>query len=303
MEFVLGIGSPFSLDYTLGSGQVFRWENRGEWWYGVVSKVVLKLKQEGDSLRCVSSADAIGSEFVRSYFRLDEDLQSVLASVMKDEMMTAAVQRFYGLRLIRQTFWECLGSFVLATNSNIPRIKKMVGSVCSKFGERLEFEGQEYHAFPEPEVLADATVAELKECGLGYRAPFIKRVAESVAQARIDGGELSLMDYESAHRALMNVLLGEKLLPGVGPKVADCVLLYSCGKNEAFPIDVWIARELAESYPRLIPKTIRRKFSPEKKARLTRAEYSTVSSSVRAYFGQYAGYAQQYLFMMARDRG
>jgi N-glycosylase/DNA lyase len=124
-----------------------------------------------------------------------------------------------------------------------------------------------------------------------------------VAQAKIDGSELSLMDYESAHSTLLKVLLGEKLLPGVGPKVADCVLLYSCGKNEAVPIDVWIARELAESYPAMLPKSIRTKLSPEKKARLTKAEYSRVSSSVRAYFGQYAGYAQQYLFMMARDRG
>jgi len=303
MEFLLGIESPFSLDYTLESGQVFRWENKGEWWYGVLPKGVLKAKQEGDSVRCVSSSDALDGAFVRSYFRLDEQLEPVLASIMKDQTMASAVQRFYGLRLIRQEFWECLASFLLATNANIPRIKKMVSSVCLAFGDPVEFEGLRYFAFPGPERLADAQVAELRDCGLGYRAPFLKHVAESVSRGIVSGGEVELMDYEQAHAALLKAFSGEKLLMGVGPKVADCVLLYSCGKDEAFPIDVWIARELANSYPKLVEPRVLKKLTRKPHGKLSRREYSDLSRASRAHFGHYAGYAQQYLYMLARERG
>ncbi|MGD1055652.1 MAG: DNA glycosylase [Nitrososphaerales archaeon] len=303
MEFTIGLESPFNLDYTLESGQVFRWQNRGEWWYGVVSGGVLKVRQEGDSLTCISSSDLLDSTFVRNYFRLDVGLENVLASIMRDETITLAVQTFYGLRLIRQERWECLASFVLATNSNIPRIRKMIQAVCARFGEPLQFEGIEYHAFPKPGVLSEAPLPDLKACGLGYRAPFLKHVAASVEEGRVDFSELSLLDYEEARKTLVKGLLGEKLLPGVGPKVADCVLLYSYDKDEAFPIDVWIARQIIRSYPKLLDPGLRMKLAPERRAKIGRGDYERISSKVRSYFGPYAGYAQQYLFMMARSAG
>ncbi len=303
MEFSIGLESPFSLDYTLESGQVFRWENRGEWWYGVVSGGVLKVKQEGDTLRCISGSDLLDGAFARNYFRLDEKLEQVLDSIMKDETMTQAVQRFYGMHLLRQDRWECLASFVLATNSNIPRIKKMVAEICSRFGEPLEFEGVQYYDFPRPERLAAASVAGLRECGLGYRAPFLKHVAASIEDGKVDFSELTFRDYADAREILLKKLFGEKLLLGVGPKVADCVLLYSLGKDEAFPIDVWVARELAKSYPQLLTRELRRKLAPERKAKLARGDYERISSSARSFFGRYAGYAQQYLFMLARTAG
>ncbi len=302
MEFTLSLDSPFSLDYTLESGQVFRWENKGEWWSGVVSGEALKVAQEGDSLHCVSSSDSVGSAFVRSYFRLDEDFQPVVASILRDEVMTQAVQRFYGMRLIRQEFWECLASFVLATNANIPRIRKMVSSVCSLFGSVVELEGVRHFRFPRAETLADASVAELRAAGLGYRAPFLKQVAEAVAQHRVDPAGLSLMDYATAHRKLSRILSGEKLLMGVGPKVADCVLLYSCGKDEAFPIDVWISRAIAKSYPNLLDPGLRKRLTEDEGFKLGGRDYARLSESARSYFGRYAGYAQQYMYMMARDQ-
>ena len=301
MEFTLGLSSPFSLDYTLESGQVFRWENRGEWWCGVVAGGVVKAAQDRDSLRCVSSGESVGGTFVRSYFGLDEDLQAILASIVKDNTLAKAAQRFYGMRLVKQDFWECLASFVLATNSNIPRIKKMVASICSRFGESIEFEGTEYFLFPSAERLAEAPVVELKEAGLGYRAAFLRRVADAVAERRVDPNELAIMDYERAREVLSTVLRGEKLLPGVGPKVADCVLLYSCGKDEAFPIDVWVARGLARSYPQLLGPGLAKKFAGNTKAKLSGRIYAQISAAARLYFGRYAGYAQQYLYMATRD--
>lgn len=302
MQFTVAPRPPFSLDYTLDSGQVFRWERRAESWYGVVDRGVLKVTLEGESLRCETSSDRLDGAFVRNYFRLDEEIQPILLSMMKDSTLTRAVQRFYGMRLIRQDGWECLASFVLATNSNIPRIKGMVANVSKAFGEVVEFEGTSYNLFPQPAALAEAPMVRLQGCGLGYRAPFLKKVAQAVDRGRIDFGELSVLDYERARDLLLVRLSGEKLLLGVGPKVADCVLLFSCGKDEAFPIDVWIARTLVRLYPQLLDPKLRKKLSG-RKAALTLKEYKRVSDSAREHFGAYAGYAQQYLFMLARAEG
>ncbi len=293
-------GAPFNLEYTLESGQVFRWENRGEWWYGVVGDGVLKIKQEGDSLFCESGTEALDAAFVRRYFRMDDDLMGIMGSIMKDKLMANAVQRFYGLRLIRQDMWECLASFVLATNSNIPSIRRMIANVCKAFGELFTFEGLQYRRFPMAETLSEASVSGLEGCGLGYRAPFLKRVAQAVHEGRIDLSELRLLDYAEARELLLKKLLGEKLLLGVGPKVADCVLLFSCDKDEAFPIDVWVARALTKYYPRLVDqKTVKRLMSKTTRS-LGRGLYDSVSLAARSHFGRYAGYAQQYLFMLAR---
>lgn len=303
MDYTVQLDSPFSLDYTLDSGQLFRWERRGEWWLGVVSGGVLKVRQEGDLLRCSASSERIGSEFLSGYFGLDVDLDHVLAEISRDETITRAVERFYGLRIVRQEVWECVASFVLATNANIPRIKKMVAAISSRYGKRLEFEGEPFSAFPSAEELAGATEKDLLACGLGYRAPFLKRVAASVFEGKLDMAAISGLGYLEAKKLLMTELLGQKLLLGVGPKVADCVLLYSCGKDEAFPIDVWIARVIANSYPRLLGPVLRKRYAKEGKVKLSPSDYDRISAKVRGHFGRYAGYAQQYLFVTARESG
>ena len=303
MEFTVPLGSPFNLEHTLESGQLFRWERRGERGDGVVSGSVLKVWQEGALLRCAASSERLDSTFVARYFRLDVGLDHVLASISKDEAITRAVEKYYGLRLVGQDPWECLASFVLATNANIPRIKKMVAAVCAKFGAPFEFEGETFAAFPRPEALAEATEARLAPCGLGYRAPFLRRVAGAVAEGKVDFAQLASLEYAEARRLLLSELLGQKVLLGVGPKVADCVLLYSCGKDEAFPIDVWIAKVLATEYPQLVGPVLKRRLGTEGKVKLSPADYDRISSKVRSHFGAYAGYAQQYLNMAARMSG
>ena len=302
MDFTVALGTPFSLEYTLVSGQLFRWDRTGEWWRGVVSGTAIRTKQEGDVLRCSASSDLVDSVFITNYFRLDEDLGHVLASISKDKVVAGAVQRYYGLRLVKQDPWECLASFVLATNANIPRIKKMVSSICDRYGEAFEFEGETFRAFPAPGALAEATVAELRRCGLGYRAGYLKRVAAAVAAGRVDFARVSSLRYEESRKELLKELFGEKVLPGVGPKVADCVLLYSCGKDDAFPIDVWIARVLAKSYANLLGPTMRSRLARDGKVKLSPGDYEKISRSARERFGGYAGYAQQYLFLAAREQ-
>ena len=301
MEFTVSLSSPFSLEHTLTSGQTFRWARRGDWWSGVVGGGALRVRQEGEFLRCESGSDSLGPAMVSDYFRLDEDLESVLASISRDGPVMRAVERFYGLRLIRQERWECLASFVLATNANIPRISKMVEAVCTKYGEPFEFEGEVRHSFPDPGTLAEAAAPDLRRCGLGYRAPFLKKVASSVARGDLDFDAVASLPYEESRRLLLKELPGEKVLPGVGPKVADCVLLYSFGKDEAFPIDVWVARAVARSYPRMMDAPLRARLRRDGKARLSAGDYAALSASLRKHFGRYAGYAQQYLFMAVRS--
>jgi len=301
MEFSVPLDAPFSLEHTLEGGQLFRWDRRGDWWVGVVEGSVLKLRQEGDVLRCSSSSDHLDNSFISRYFRFDADLDHILASISKGEAVTRAAEKYYGLRLVSQDPWECLASFVLATNANIPRIKKMVSAVCVRYGEPIEHEGERYATFPKPEVLASAGRTDLIQCGLGYRAPFLKGVAMSTAAGEMDLARVKRLGYEDARNLLVSELFGRKLLLGVGPKVADCVLLYSCGKDEAFPIDVWIARALAKEYPRLLGPTFRRRLAADPKAKLSPSDYVGISKKARRYFGAYAGYAQQYLFVAARE--
>jgi N-glycosylase/DNA lyase len=306
VDFTLNLASvPFDLGHTLDSGQVFRWVQKGEWWYGVVADGVLMVKQEGESLVCSTSSDLLNQQFVRSYFRLDDDLERIYSKIMKDSHVTEAIQRYYGLRLIKQDVWECLVSFVIATNANIPRIKLMISKVCEKFGEETDFEGNQHRLFPKPDSLGAASIDELTECGLGYRARFVKSVAEKVSARSVYPEELMFLDYERARDMLIEKVLGEKTLLGIGRKAADCVLLFSCGKDNSFPIDVWMARVLAEYYPRLFDAAMleRLKSHVSKKAKLSSAGYERISAAMRDYFGEYAGYAQQYLFHRARNTG
>lgn len=298
-------GEPFSLRYTLESGQAFRWAERGGWWYGVLPGGVMKVRQEGDSLFCSSSSSSLDSQALFRYFGLDEDLEVILASIMKDGKVAQAVQALYGLRIMKQDVWECLLSFVIATNSNIPRIKLMISRLSQALGQAEDFEGERYWLFPSPESVAEASIQQLSACGLGYRATFVKSIGEAVHHGRVNLQELRLHDYPRARELLTGEVLGKKLFMGIGPKVADCVLLFSCDKDSAFPIDVWIARVLAEYYPHLFPEDLRAKLASkvEQQTSLSETTYDRLSERARAYFGEYAGYAQQYLFHNERTKG
>jgi len=303
LEFKLNLATvPFDLGHTLDSGQAFRWSPRGGWWYGVLPGGVIKVRQEEDCLVCVAGGDRLTPHGVHEYFRLDDSLERIYSGIMKDAHVTEAIQRFYGLRLIDQDVWECLVSFVIATNTNIPRIKLMISRLCDAFGEKVSFEGGDYSLFPTAESLAAATHDELGRCGLGYRARFVSSVAKKVFAGGVDLEELKLLDYERAKDVLVERVIGEKTFLGIGRKAADCVLLFSCGKDSAFPIDIWMARVLFRYYPRLFGKDLGQKLASHLSgsAKLSGGAYAQISASMREYFGEYAGYAQQYLFHDAR---
>jgi N-glycosylase/DNA lyase len=280
--------TPFNLDYTLQCGQVFRWQKHDEWWYGVVTEKMTKIRQMDNILEFEGAND----DFVKKYFRLNDPLPLITSKIGKDDYIKSAIQAFAGLRLIRQDPWECLISYICATFNNIPRIKKMINNLARQFGNKLNFEGHTFYTFPSPKNLANAGLKTLSTCKLGFRAEKVLETAKIIDAKTIRLAELGKLDYENAKKELLK-------LPGVGDKVADCVLLFSLNKLEAFPVDVWIKKSILKHYVAYFAKSSVHK-TLEKKS-LTHGEYKRISTFTKEYWGEYAGYAQQYLYHYERS--
>jgi len=283
--------TPFDLDHTLTCGQAFRWERRGDWWRGVAGETFVKIRQTGGLLQFKAFQEDVDTAFVWSYFRLDDDLPYIYSEISKDRHVREAVNKFRGLRLMRQDPWECLISYICATNKNIPAIKNMINNMCTRFGKRLAVEGGEVYTFPKPQDLAEASLKELRLCKLGFRAERVKQTSKLLSDGNLDLEALKKITYEEAKKELT-------ALPGVGPKVADCVLLFSLDKLEAFPIDVWMKRIILEFYREHFERPFVEKVTAKKW--LSPREYEIINSFGRKYFGEYVGYAQEYLFHFKR---
>lgn len=283
--------TPFNIDYTLSCAQTFRWQKRDNWWTGVIHGTVVKTKQTENGLEFVTSSNKVDSDFLKSYFRLDDDLPKVYSEIAKDNHMVQAIEHFRGLRLVRQEPWECLISFICATYKNVPAIKQMISNISSKFGEPIEFEDETYYTFPSHHALAEADAQQLRRCKLGFRAERISQTSKLINSGKCDLESLRTRPYEHAKRELMT-------LPGVGHKVADCVLLFSLDKLESFPIDVWMKRIIVKYYDAHFEGKFldRVKF----KNSLTPHEYQIIYDFARRHFGNYVGYAQEYLYHYER---
>ncbi|MCX6697601.1 MAG: 8-oxoguanine DNA glycosylase [Methanoregula sp.] len=269
---------PFSLDHTLGCGQVFRWDRTDAgWWYGVVGEQVIKCRQDGDVLNWEGTDKA----FIKHYFALDLDLEMILKSIDYDPFIHAAISKCRGLRLIRQPHWECLCSYICATNSNIPMIRRRIATIAQQFGKEITFEAKTYYTFPDPATISSAGggCQSLGDCKLGYRSPYVFDTACEIVDMKQWEKTITALNYEDARRELMK-------LSGIGPKAADCVLLFAFQKFEAFPVDVWIRRIMRDNYI----KTLSNNSS------LTGWEYDTIRRFARRHFGEYCGYAQEYLY-------
>ncbi len=284
---------PFSLEHTLRCGQLFRWEKVGDWWYAVVADKVIKIRQISDRLIFQSFPEETDRKFIENYLRLDDDLPSILSEISKDEPMRRAIKLFYGLRISRQEPWECLISYICATYKNIPAIKKMISAISQRFGKKLTFDGYDFYTFPKPSDLAQTSLEELRNCGLGFRAERILETSKILDQGDFKLEATKNLDYRKAKQELLS-------LPGVGPKVADCVLLFSLEKLEAFPVDVWMKRAATELYSNHFNSSFIEKIGS--KGSITSKEYETISSFGREYFGNHAGYAQEYLFHLLRNQ-
>jgi N-glycosylase/DNA lyase len=279
---------PFSLRYTLQCGQSFRWEKYGGWWYGAVRNKVVKIKEVNRRLEF----EGASVDFVKSYFRLDDNLPAILSQISKDIHIKRAVQMVQGLRILRQDPWECLISYICAVYKNIPAIKDMLQRLSKQFGEKRLVGGHTFYTFPKPEDLAGADVNQIKTCKLGFRAKYVWKAARDVHDGKFGLETLKKMSYETAKQELLT-------LSGVGQKVADCVLLFSLGKLEAFPVDVWVKRIVMKHYPHHFEPCFMKKVLNKKT--ISPLEYQKINSFGRTYFGKYAGYAQEYLYALRKQ--
>ncbi len=263
------IAAPdFNLDLTLNSGQVFHWDRKGNGYAGVIGDKPLFVEQQGDALL----APAGSENLVSRYFALDHPLPEIYRTFPGDPAMTSALEYCRGMRIIRQPVWECLATFITSSMKQVAHIRQMSQAIRRGFGA--------FPAYPTPGRLARAGEEQLRACMLGYRAKNLLATARLVASGAVDLVAIGKLDDDEAHARL-------RRLPGVGPKVANCVLLFGYGRLKAFPIDVWIGRVLRENYFK------RKRNVTEKRLRLFSA----------AYFGEFGGYAQQYLFHRARMEG
>jgi N-glycosylase/DNA lyase len=248
---------------------------------------VCKIRQNGKTLEFESAKASL----VKEYFRLDDDLPKIFSQINKDKIIGAAISEFRGLRITRQEPWECLISYICATYKNISAIKGMLANLSRRFGEEISLDNQSFYTFPKLEKLAKADLHQLHACGLGYRAKYVSETAKQFCGNIFDLERLKETAYEKAKKELMN-------LPGIGPKVADCVLLFSLEKLEAFPVDVWIRRVILKYYARHFPKEFIKKMCTQES--LSNSEYQKLSTFGRQYFGGYAGYAQEYMYHYER---
>jgi len=263
---------------TIKSGQVFLWENYKNTWFVINGNHVIMLKQEKfENLPLTKEA--------KKFFRGDDNIKKIVKSITQDKIVKKAVKHCPGLRLTRQDPFQCCISFIISSNSNIPNIRTRLQKLCRKFGTKTKFERKEFSVFPNPKALGNATLHDLQKCGLGYRSKYVLDTSRAIVSGEINFDELKKSNYQIARESLLR-------LPGIGSKVADCIMLFSLEKLEAFPIDTWITKILEKYYPD--------KFPMEKKT-LSKKTYEKIHKLILDYFGNYAGYSQQFLFKMERD--
>ena len=281
-------GQPLDLEASLLGGQAHRWRRDGDWFSGVLQGDLVLLRQQNGVVQFRSSAPDVQAMVprLREYLRLDDDLPAICAEITDDPNVAAQVDLYPGLRVLRQEPWECLVAYICSANSNIETIHRNMERISDEFGEVRTMapsspgdEPVTRSTFPAPVDLAEAGEMELRRLKLGFRAPYVYEAAVAVLEGRIDLDYLARAPYADAKGELMS-------LKGIGEKIADCIALMSLEKMEAFPIDVWVRRALADWY------------FPGEKTPTNRV----LLAWAQGYFGRYAGYANQYLFHGRRLR-
>ena len=263
---------------TLECGQCFRHSEIDKEYYVIPAfGKLLKIKQEKEAL----IFDTTLEEFERlwlDYFDLKQDYEKIKQNLSEDSVLKQAIAYASGIHILNQEFFECLISFIISQNNTIPRIKRIIKNICEKYGEFLgEIEGEKYFSFPTTKQLSKATAEDFMACNAGFRGSYIVDAVKKIESGEVDFSEFSSLSTEQLREKLMTI-------KGVGPKVADCVLLFSCGRKEVFPVDVWVKRVMSYFY-----------FHEEE------TSIKEISSLAAEKYGIYAGFAQQYLFYYARE--
>lgn len=274
--FVNGV-RDFDPTHTFDCGQCFRWTREEDGSYtGVVGGRVANISCKGAVTEIKNSNLKDFKNIWFDYLDLGRDYSEIKLNISRDDTMRKAVAFGCGIRLLQQDMWETLISFIISANNRIPMIKKVVAAISETYGEEIRYEGRSWFSFPGPERLSVCSLENLELCKAGFRCKYILETAKLVASGKFDLQSLKTLDREEARRLLVQ-------LPGVGYKVADCTLLFSGTRPDVFPTDVWVKRVMEGLY-----------FKRE-------ASFKEIWQYAQDYFGEYAGYAQQYLFYYARE--
>lgn len=274
----------FELKDIFECGQCFRWNKQQDGSYiGVVKNNVIEVSKDGNKISFKSNGEDNLPKIVTYYFDLNRDYDKIKEELSKiDNNMKQSIEYGRGIRILNQDLWETIISFIISANNNIPRIKGIIERISKKYGKEIIFEGNAYYTFPTVEELSRASIQDLRNLGLGFRDERVYETTRIIKSKELD---LSKLENEKNFETVRNLLL---MLPGVGPKVADCILLFSSLKRwEAFPIDVWVRRVMNDLYI----------HNPEEK-KVRKEEIFKIANEK---FGNLAGIAQQYLFYWKRE--
>ena len=286
-KYIIENIESFEPKHIFECGQCFRWNEEIDGSYtGVVGENVLNVKKEENTIVIIGMCKDNLEKICIDYFDLNTNYEIIKEKLSKiDNNLKTSIEYGNGIRIVNQDNWEALISFIISANNNIPRIKGIIERLSKKYGKKIVWNNKEYYTFPTPEELSKASVKDLRNLGLGFRDVRVFETTRMVNNKIIDIYDIQQIED-------INVLREELLrFPGVGPKVADCIMLFSMKKLNVFPIDVWVKRVMIELYGNEINKNTK-VLEPNNKQILEYAENK---------FGELAGLAQQYLFYWRRE--
>lgn len=267
----------FELSHIFDCGQCFRWKQQENGNYiGVAFEKVIEVEKTNNDVIIYNTNEEEFKNIWCNYFDLYRDYDAIKEILSKDELLRKSVEFGWGIRLLQQQPFEIIISFIISANNRIPMIKRAINNMAEKWGKPITYKDKTYYTFPSIDDLENCTIDELEKCGTGFRAKYIKNTIDAILGGDIDIKYIKDLDDDMCHSELQKI-------SGVGPKVGDCIMLFSMNKYSAFPVDVWVKRAMQHFYlaPDVSLKKIR-EFGRDK-------------------FGQLSGFAQQYLFYYARE--
>lgn len=273
--YEIKLNNKLDLDNTLFSGQAFRWYKKGDWYYGYINNVFIRLRKKNNFIEYENSQKIIFESEIKNYFDLDNDYSNIFLE-LNDKNASLAFQSYDGMKVLNQDPWECLISFIISAWSNVPKISKSINELCLELGDKQVVGSETGYTFPSPNIISNVNENYLRKFALGYRSKYV------LATSKMLNNNLNLI-YDLFNYEYDNALNELLKFPGVGDKVANCVLIYSLKKSFAFPVDLWVERILVDDYKleKKVPLVKKRKWAQN-------------------HFGKYSGIIQHFLFHYKR---
>lgn len=276
-DLILNDVDHFNLKKTFECGQCFRWDEVGkDEFIGVVDGKVIHIKEEDGVFTFYDTDKEYFDSFLMEYFDFSLDYNEIDKKISTDDHIKKCIEYGKGIRILKQDLFETIISFIISANNNIPRIKKIIGAICEKYGNEIDYKGKKYYSFPTYEDLKDVTKEEFHELKMGFRDKYLVDAIHKINSGEIDLDKLTSMPTLEAKKELMKI-------KGVGEKVSDCILLFSLKRLELCPMDVWVKRIFENRYG------------------LSDLTFENGFNLAKSNWGEYAGIAQQYLFYYERE--